>query len=104
MDQVARDALYNLAYDLSEIRSSGANQRILFLGGRASTIQGRPFIYELQQQVLLMPRNPPYTSVEVERMTHEDQTSKFEDKWLSLPPNIKSIQVRTLHEKLLLTE
>lgn len=92
----------NLAYDLHKMRTSASGQvgaYILFLGGDASTVQGRPFLEELRQQILKEPRGSFFSSEQIQQMSLPEQIDKFEKKWLELRRNSRTDTLYALQKK-----
>lgn len=102
-----RQDLSDFAYQLQSDPVANAGT-ILFVGGQASTVQGRPLIYQLAHQILLEQFGTRYSVEEIQQMQANGQMTNlmfsFERKWLGTNRNKQTNSLRKLHEQLVLTE
>ena len=102
-----RQDLSDFAYQLQSDPAANAGT-VLFVGGQASTVQGRPLIYQLAHQILMERFGTSYTAEDIQQMQADGQMNNlmfsFEQKWRVANRNKKTNSLRKLHEQLVLTE
>jgi CHAT domain-containing protein len=89
-----------LAATLYAIREQTQDEFVLFIGTGASTVQGRPAIDELREQVLLAPWGGGLDGRQLKQMPAETQVERFRQVWPQLSEGIISKAMRELYSRM----
>ncbi len=93
--------LADLLYDARGDSQGGQSQEdsfVLFIGGEASTIGGRPYLDELQYQALMARAQPRFEIGAINEVSLNERLRLFNDKWSD--PRNTATRSRVLRETL----